>query len=426
MPSRSGAPSAPAPPPEEPLFEPGGNAQPGEDGGEAIGALDLSGVDASVGSEDEVPTGGVDEIMARGGELEESYEGLDYDVGEVGGVFCSLGGDIGVHRMRESVADAARALRIPRFLARVDGGLFTLDEEYVPLERENLLGDFKLSKLGIDRVHIDVTAFSDARAVDLVEDSDAYKIRCLDEDVRNNMRMLFSTLSDDGKRASLVSLVLDATSSQFRRTFGEDQMKAYIRRIVEDMGQPTVEACFDSVGSVAKCVQDAVRGLASEHCEKRFKMMLTSGAVVCEPSYELPGSFRLARPTTSFAQTLYEAEEGGMDGIELKMADLLSNSGRIRWWHRVVERREGEFCINGFINHYPDFLAQTTDGVVLAIETKGGHLIGEDSEAKLRLGTRWADMAGREYRYVMVFESQKLDMANSLTLAEFSSGVLGC
>ena len=86
----------------------------------------------------------------------------------------------------------------------------------------------------------------------------------------------------------------------------------------------------------------------------------------------------------------------------------------------------GSFCINGFINHYPDFLAQTTDGVVLAIETKGGHLIGEDSEAKLRLGTRWADMAGREFRYVMVFESQKLDMANSLTLAEFSSGVLGC
>ena len=115
-----------------------------------------------------------------------------------------------------------------------------------------------------------------------------------------------------------------------------------------------------------------------------------------------------------------------MDGIELKMADLLSNSGRIRWWHRVTERREGEFCINGFINHYPDFLAQTTDGVVLAIETKGGHLIGEDSKAKLRLGTRWADMAGREFRYVMVFESQKLDMANSLTLAEFSSGVLGC
>ena len=412
---------SPSPASEEPLFEPNGD--------EKIGTLDLSGAAGAVEMESS-PQGDeaseVNEIMARGGELEESYEGLDYDVGKVGGVFCSLGGDTGVHRMRESVADAARALRIPKFLARVDGGLFTLDEEYVPLERENLLGDFKLSKLGIDRVHIDVTAFSDARAVDLVEDSDAYKIRRLDEDVRNNMRMLFSTLSDGGKRDSLVAFVLDATSSQFRRTFGEDQTKAYIRRIVEDMDQPTVEACFDSVGSVSKCIQDAVRKLASEHCESRFEMMLTNGSIICEPSYELPGSFRLTKPNTNFAQTLYEAEEGGMDGIELKMADLLSNSGRIRWWHRVVERREGEFRINGFINHYPDFLAQTADGVVLAIETKGGHLIGEDSEAKLRLGTRWADMAGREFRYVMVFESQKLDMANSLTLAEFSSGVLGC
>ena len=411
------------PAPAEPLFGAGGGADPEGAGEEAIGALDLSG--ATEGGRP--PQGDeVDEIMARGGELEESYEGLDCNIGTVGGVYCSLGGDAGVHGMRESVADAARALRIPKFLARIDGGLFTLDEEYVPLERENLLGDFKLSKLGIDRVHIDVTAFSDARAVDLVEDSDAYKIRRLDEDVRNNMRMLFSTLSDEGKRDSLVALVLSATTSQFRRTFGEEQMRSYIRRIVDDMDQATVEACFDSVGSVARCVQDAVRELASEHCESRFEMMLTNGSIVCDPSYKLPDSFRLARPNTSYAQTLYEAEEGDLDGIELKMADLLSNSGRIRWWHRVAERREGEFCINGFINHYPDFLAQTTDGVVLAIETKGGHLIGEDSEAKLRLGTRWADMAGREFRYVMVFESQKLDMANSLTLAEFSSGVLGC
>lgn len=411
------------PAPAEPLFGAGGGADHEGAGEEAIGALDLSG--ATEGGRP--PQGDeVDEIMARGGELEESYEGLDCNIGTVGGVYCSLGGDAGVHGMRESVADAARALRIPKFLARVDGGLFTLDEEYVPLERENLLGDFKLSKLGIDRVHIDVTAFSDARAVDLVEDSDAYKIRRLDEDVRNNMRMLFSTLSDEGKRDSLVALVLSATTSQFRRTFGEEQMRAYIRRIVDDMDQATVEACFDSVASVAACVQDAVRELASDHCESRFEMMLTNGSIVCEPSYKLPDSFRLARPNTSYAQTLYEAEEGGLDGIELKMADLLSNSGRIRWWHRVAERREGEFCINGFINHYPDFLAQTTDGVVLAIETKGGHLIGEDSEAKLRLGTRWADMAGHEFRYVMVFESQKLDMANSLTLAEFSSGVLGC
>lgn len=61
----------------------------------------------------------------------------------------------------------------------------------------------------------------------------------------------------------------------------------------------------------------------------------------------------------------------------------------------------------------------------MAIKTKGGHLIGEDSAAKLRLGTRWADIAGRGFRYMMVFESQKLDMANSLTIAEFSSAILG-
>ena len=106
------------PSPRSRRSSPAGDAQPDEDGGEAIGALDLSGADAPAGSEDEVPAGGVDEIMARGDELEESYEGLDCNIGTVGGVYCSLGGDAGVHGMRESVAGAARALRIPRFLAR--------------------------------------------------------------------------------------------------------------------------------------------------------------------------------------------------------------------------------------------------------------------------------------------------------------------
>ncbi|TXF35898.1 hypothetical protein E4J93_05855 [Collinsella sp. BA40] len=127
----------------------------------------------------------------------------------------------------------------------------------------------------------------------------------------------------------------------------------------------------------------------------------------------------------SEAEHNYEAEEGGLDGIEFKMAGLLSNSSRIRWWHRVVERREGELCINGFINHYPDLLAQMANGVVLGIEAKDSRLIGEDPEAKLRPGTRRTDMAEHEFRYMTVFESQKLDMANSLALTEFGSGVLG-
>lgn len=90
----------------------------------------------------------------------------------------------------------------------------------------------------------------------------------------------------------------------------------------------------------------------------------------------------------------------------------------------MVERKPGEFSINGFVNHYPDFLALLDDGVLMAIETKGEHL-GDDARRKLRLGTRWADMAGAGFRYFMVFEHEALDKANAFTLAKFGAEILG-
>ena len=90
----------------------------------------------------------------------------------------------------------------------------------------------------------------------------------------------------------------------------------------------------------------------------------------------------------------------------------------------MVERKPGEFCINGFFNHYPDFLALRDDDVPMAIETESEHL-GDDARSKLRLGTRRVDVAGDGIRYFMVFEREAPDTGNAFTLAEFGSEILG-
>ena len=326
--------------------------------------------------------------------------------------------------MREAVADSARGLVVPRFMIRVDGGLFTDDEAWKPLDREDLLADFRLSKYGIKDVKIDPDTFSEAREVDLASDSDEYRIRWLEDDVRKNMAMLFANMSDGGKRESLKALVLQAMSSQFKNTFGSAQLTGYIARVVDDMDSPVVDACLHSVGGVARAVADAVSGLADDFCEESFGKLLSRGDVRLEPEYRFPESFMQANPLTSYDGALYEAEDGRVDGLERRMVDLLANNRRVRWWHRVVERKQGEFSINGFINHYPDFLALLDNGTLVAIETKGEHLAG-DAARKLRLSTRWADMAGAGFRYFMVFEREAPDADNAFTLAEFGSEILG-
>ena len=90
----------------------------------------------------------------------------------------------------------------------------------------------------------------------------------------------------------------------------------------------------------------------------------------------------------------------------------------------MVERKPGEFSINGFVNHYPDFLAVAYNRALAAIVTKDERL-GDNARSELGMGTRWADMAGAGFRYFMVFEREAPDADNAFTLAEFGSEFLG-
>lgn len=415
---------APAVPAQQGQLElPGKPAAGGAEGDAGDDDLDLDGFDLCAPDGTGAGPTSVDDIIDVSTDIEERFEeeaGSEAADAPLGG----LGGGSNVYRMRETAADSARALAVPQFTIRVDGGLFTDDETWKPLDREDLLANFRLSKYGIDGVKIDPATFSEAREVDLAADSDEYRIRWLEDDVRKNIAMLFANMSDEGRRESLKALVLQATSSQFKNTFGSSQLTGYISRVVDDMESPVVDACLHSVGGVARAVTGAVRGLADDFCEERFGKLLSRGDVRVEPEYRFPDYFVQANPMTSYDGALYEAEDGRIDGTERRMVDLLANSRRVAWWHRVVERRPGEFSINGFVNHYPDFLALRDDGVLMAIETKGEHL-GDDARRKLRLGTRWADKAGDGFRYFMVFEHEAPEEANAFTLAEFGSEILG-
>ena len=91
------------------------------------------------------------------------------------------------------------------------------------------------------------------------------------------------------------------------------------------------------------------------------------------------------------------------------MINEIANLENILFWHRIEERKG--FRINGFINHYPDFLVVTKRGKKMLIESKGDDRDNSDSVRKLKLGSAWASKAGNDYRYFMVFENNPIEGA---------------
>ena len=53
------------------------------------------------------------------------------------------------------------------------------------------------------------------------------------------------------------------------------------------------------------------------------------------------------------------------------------------------------------------------------METKGDDRDNSDSQRKVRLGRKWADCAGPDYKYYMVFDEKDTGFEGAYKLSEF-------
>lgn len=386
------------------------------------------GNDDNNGSDDADAHDPIGDILNDAEEAEEEYDSDKGGEGDKSGDKTGLGGDMSGYHVRASVADTLSGLALPRFMTKEDAGLFTLDfggGNESQFERSMLLSDFNLSSCATTGIVFDYTGYDRARQVDVDEESDVFKMRTLSNVDIDVMRGLFANYSTESKRKAIIIGIYDRMTTQFKNLYGEKALHGYITRAVGDMSNEQMDAYIDNAGRFARSIMTEIDRLSDEHCHTRFMQWLDSGRVYLSDTYRFPGTFHTGSPVTKYDRTLYEAEDGGMNGLEFKMAEALANCTGIRWWHRVVEQRDGEFSINGFVNHYPDFVAMTSNGRIFAIETKGEHLKNEDTARKLELGKKWADLAGQNYRYFMVFENDSHGMNGAYTLAGFKMTILG-
>ncbi len=304
--------------------------------------------------------------------------------------------------------EQAEQLNLPQFYLKVPANdLFGQKEEELPLEKENLLEGFALSKADTNIAFDSIT--SELYKVDLDETKKEHTptfVR-LDGFVKESVMAYILDPERKGSRVkNFTKRIMDIIGNLY--PIPDKEIEKYITRILEDFKDEQFNDFANNEYTYTDKIKLKIRSLSETFAEKKFKDFLDTDKVFIKPSFQLPKNVTPGQTSKDIAKSLYE-KEGSMNGFEERVINEIGNMPNIAFWTRNIERRG--FRINGFVNHYPDFIIQTKSGKSILLETKGDHL---DAEPKIRLGSLWAGKAGNNYRYFMVYERRTVDGAYKL------------
>ncbi len=314
--------------------------------------------------------------------------------------------------MNEEFAEEAAKIRMPQFFLKVEESIFT-EGHTVKLEREHLTEGFTLKGKPYPTQfdHID----NEMVRVDISDkEGSAPRVFKMSETDQKYMKEQFSRYSPEQKIRRCKEMIHKHVNQMDEVDASE--LKKYVDRIVDQMDSDTLSALEKAPMGFAVRIRAYVNALLETHRKKCFSEWLETGEIVCEPSYELPTTISPVHSTNIFGSSLYQAEEAVND-FEYKMVMALTGLANIKWWHRNISKRG--LCLNGFINHYPDFIVMTKKGRIILIETKGDHLENTEAEQRLTLGRAWQNHVADNYRYYMVFQSKDPGLEGAYPFEKF-------
>ena len=312
------------------------------------------------------------------------------------------------YSIKDIFREQAAQINLPQFYLKVPANdLFGNKEEELHLEKENLLEGFALSKADTNIAFDSIT--SELYKVDLDETKKEHTptfVR-LDGEVKESVITYILDLArKDSRVKNFTQRLMNLIGNMF--PIPDREIEKYINRILEDFKDEQFSDLAANEYTYKDKIKYKIIALSEQFAEKKFKDFLDTDKVFIKQSFSLPKSMAPGDTAKDITKSLYE-KEGSMNAFEERVINEIGNMTNIAFWTRNIERKG--FRINGFVNHYPDFIIHTKSGKTVLLETKGDHL---DAEQKIRLGRLWASKAGNNYRYFMVYERRTVEGAYKL------------
>jgi type III restriction enzyme len=327
-----------------------------------------------------------------------------------------MGDKVKRYRIVDSNKAVAATINLPQFYLQVaPSDIFGTDK--VRLNQESLLSNFKLSnedsKIDFDQI-----------------ESDLYKVDI--EHMRNDeYAPRFTKIEDVQFKDPIIDYILAKPKDkqvkdiahQIVQVVGDlypipdQEIRVYVERIIGQLNAEQLRDILVRKWSYSDRIKAKIRLHADNYAEGRFNDLVTIGKVVTEPSWTFPDMIVPGPLGASIGHSLYE-REGLMNNFEASVITSIASLSNIAFWHRNLGRGKG-FAINGFkSNHFPDFIVVSKTGKIIIVETKGDDRDNSDSAAKCRLGNKWAELAGKDYLYFMIFDKKAIEGAYNVEKAK--------
>jgi len=331
-------------------------------------------------------------------------------------IFQEMGDKVKRYRIVDSNKAVAATINLPQFFLQVaPSDIFGTDK--VRLNQESLLSNFRLSnedsKIDFDQI-----------------ESDLYKVDI--EHMRNDeYAPRFTKIEDVQFKDPIIDYILAKPKDkqvkdiahQIVQVVGDlypipdQEIRVYVERIIGQLNAEQLRDILVRKWSYSDRIKAKIRLHADNYAEGRFNDLVTIGKVVTEPSWTFPDMIVPGPLGASIGHSLYE-REGLMNNFEASVITSIASISNIAFWHRNLGRGKG-FAINGFkSNHFPDFIVVSKTGKIIIVETKGDDRDNSDSAAKCRLGNKWAELAGKDYLYFMIFDKKAIEGAYNVEKAK--------
>ena len=306
--------------------------------------------------------------------------------------------------INEHYKEAAAGMNLPIFYTKTVASIFS-DEEWIPLEKSMLTKGFDLPTKDAT---VDFTIVRPSGVtIDVAESGDDYvPVR------RNNQQAIdFIRQQYMDKSATVQKDILSRQIASMIKLDNvvEPDIKKYVDRAIANLDADEISSLVDNLYLTRDTIQEKIEGLLKDYQKQVFQQWLNTGRIQLDGHYTFLEVIAMTKEElVGIDKGLYVAEETVND-FEYDVISAIADNPNVLFWHRNREKKE--FCINGFINHYPDFIVRMKSGKTILVETKGDHLVNDDSKNKIWLGNKWADLAGNNYRYFMVFQTKEVEGA---------------